>query len=89
MEQQEVTQVTEVYEKERRLICDTTFSQNELSTTGIVLAIKQWRLDQSTSSKGIWKDSDSQKLHMFVGNWCYTWSYRATENAGVENAAPE
>jgi len=41
MEQQEATQVTEVYEKERRLICDTTFSQNELSTTGIVLAIKQ------------------------------------------------
>jgi len=25
------------------------------------LIIKQWRLDQSTSSKGIWKDSDSQK----------------------------
>jgi len=60
MEQQEVTHWS-LWKKEHRLIWDTTFSQNELSIIGTILIIKQWRLDQSISSKGIWKDSDSQK----------------------------
>jgi len=57
MEQQEVTHWS-LWKRERRLTWDTTFSQSELSIIGTILTIKQWRLDQSTSSKGIWNDSN-------------------------------
>ena len=36
------------------------FFSERIIIIGTILTIKQWRLDQSTSSKGIWKDSDSQ-----------------------------
>ena len=58
-----------LWKREHRLIWDTTFSQSELSIIGKILIIKQWRLDQSTSSKGIWKDLE--EIDLFVGNWCY------------------
>jgi len=73
MEQQAVTHWS-LWKRQHRLTWDTTFSQNELSTIGIILTIKRLDVtmsDQSTSSKGIWKDLNSQKRDLLVGNWCY------------------